>query len=556
MFILAGALDLSNSYVQIIAASIILVLSHFYNIIAKKTNIPSVLLLISTGILIKLGIDLSAESLMGPLKILGTVGLIMIVLEAALDLHLSKEKLPFIGKSLAIAFLALMGSSFLIAFLLQAFLELKFLTALLYAIPLSIMSSAIIIPSVNSLVEKKKEFMIYESTFSDILGIMFFYFIISFMEDGAAGASLQFGGSFILTVIVAVVSSYLMVYLFKDMKSHSKLFLLMSVLLILYAAGSLLGLAPLLIILIFGMSLANHELFFKVFKNDKDIHDPIESIEKDFHLITLESAFVVRTFFFVIFGMTINLSSLVDWRVFLYSLAIIAALYIIRFMVLKGFNLKESINPELWIAPRGLITILLFFKIPEAFSIDNFDNGILLYVIIISSIIMTIALIFNKKKAPLATAAAGAATAASPENGKGNEEEASAESKTDHTTEENEVEEETANDQAKEKENEESNADSNEKINKEKDTETPKEEPLSDEKEKDSTKETSSEEEDSPSSPEVDYMEKFRRLNKAGLDHEYERINSNSDSKNDLQYLEEMAALIKVYKEQGYALPE
>jgi len=250
--------------------------------------------------------------------------------------------------------------------------------------------------------------MIYESTFSDILGIMFFYFIISFMEDGATNASLQFGGSFILTVIVAIVSSYIIVYLFKDMKSLSKLFLLMAVLLILYTAGSLLGLAPLLIILIFGMALANHQVFFKIFKNDIEEHDPIEDIEKDFHLITLESAFLVRTFFFVIFGMTINLESLVDLDVFLYSMAIVASLYIIRFIVLKVFNLKSSISPELWIAPRGLITILLFFKIPLAFQVDNFDNGILLYVIIISSIIMTIALILNKKNASLAVDGAGA----------------------------------------------------------------------------------------------------------------------------------------------------
>ncbi len=398
--LLSAALDLSSPYVLIIAASLIIVLSSLCNKLAEKTNIPSVLMLIVLGILIRLGLDaiqVPLIDLMPSLEILGIIGLIMIVLEAALDLQLTREKLPFIGKSLLIATIALVGSVFLVGFVLQQFLGLEFTIALLYATPLSIMSSAIIIPSVGSLIPRKKEFMIYESTFSDIIGIMFFYFLISYMEAGGSSATMQFGLSFVLTIIVAFAASYGLIFIFKDLKGHSRLFLLISVLLILYAAGKLAHLSPLLIILIFGLSLANHNIFFKIFKNDLSDDDPIEKIEKDFHLITLETAFVVRTFFFVIFGMTINLLSLVNFNVFLVSIAIIAALYIVRVLVL-GPLLKGDFLPELFIAPRGLITILLFFAIPATYSTDVFDPGILLYVIIISSLIMTFSLIRNSKK--------------------------------------------------------------------------------------------------------------------------------------------------------------
>ena len=78
--------------------------------------------------------------------------------------------------SFFIAIIALTISSYLIAVVLQWFFDVNLFIALLYAIPLSIMSSAIIIPSVGSLSPEKREFMIYESAFSDILGIMFFYF--------------------------------------------------------------------------------------------------------------------------------------------------------------------------------------------------------------------------------------------------------------------------------------------------------------------------------------------------------------------------------------------
>ncbi|MEM1322636.1 MAG: cation:proton antiporter [Bacteroidota bacterium] len=400
LLLLSGGLDPFSPYMLIIEASVIIVLSHLYGKLAEKTNIPSVLLLILTGILIKLGLEylhIGQVDLMPVLEILGIVGLIMIVLEAALDLKLTKEKLPLIGRSVLIALLCLIGSVFALAGILQYFIQMNFAQALLYATPLSIMSSAIIIPSVNKLTASKREFMIYESTFSDILGIMLFYFIISFIESGGSEASVQFASSFILTLLVAVVASYVLIFLFKDVKGHTRLFLLIAILLILYAAGKLFHLSPLLIILVFGLALSNHHRFFKIFKNELSDEDPIAEIEKEFHLITLETAFLVRTFFFVIFGMTIALSSLVNVDVFIISALVLVALYAVRFIALKLF-LKEGILPELYIAPRGLITILLFFAIPASLEVESFDPGILLYVILISSVIMTVSLIKDHKR--------------------------------------------------------------------------------------------------------------------------------------------------------------
>ena len=59
---------------------------------------------------------------------------------------------------------------------------------------------------------------------------------------------------------------------------------------------------------------------------------------------------------------------------------------------------RKRIFPLLYIAPRGLITILLFFQIQGAyaqFAQPQFDQGILLVIILVTSIIMTIALVQN-----------------------------------------------------------------------------------------------------------------------------------------------------------------
>ena len=120
----------------------------------------------------------------------------------------------------------------------------------------------------------------------------------------------------------------------------------------------------------------------------------------ELHIITLETAFVVRTFFFVIFGITIVLSSLLSLNVAMVSILIIISIYVIRFLILRIFVGKD-ILPQVFIAPRGLITILLFYAIPAEAEVPGFESGILLFVIIATSLIMTWAMIRDKK--PMAT---------------------------------------------------------------------------------------------------------------------------------------------------------
>ncbi len=322
----------------------------------------------------------------------------MIVLEAALDLKLTRDKLPLIGKSLAIALLALVSTSLAIAYLLNYFVIPDFLTSLVYAVPLSVMSSAIIIPSVASLSEHKREFLIYESTFSDILGIMYFYFLIGNLEAQRVGTVVtDVFSNITITVVLSLILGYLLVWFFQQLSAQVKLFLLIAVLVLLYSAGKLFHLSSLVIILIFGLMLNNYLLFFRGRYRQLIKEEVIDKTIEEFHLVTIESAFVVRTFFFVVFGMTLDLTTLLDQDALLISLAIVVAMYVIRYICLKVVLLRRII-PELWVAPRGLITILLFFAIPVEMATDQFNSGILLTTVLVTSIIMTIVLIVKPKE--------------------------------------------------------------------------------------------------------------------------------------------------------------
>ena len=388
-----------NPYIAVIATSLIIILSYLFNLVSRKTNIPSVLLLIILGIGLKqLAVSFGLETgdlLFSVLEILGIVGLTMIVLEAALDLKLTKEKWPLIWKSFVVALLALVITSLASAYIIQYYFIESFFTALVYAVPLSVISSAIVIPSVGALDEAKKEFMVYEATFSDILGIMFFYFLLGNADTETTPAIVwNVVSNIALTLILSVVVSYALVLLFQKLDTHVKLFLLIAVLLLLYSLGKLFHLSSLVIILVFGLVLNNHRVFF--FKPLSKLVDSraLSGILNNFHLVTLETAFVMRTFFFVVFGMTIALATLTDADTAIVSGILLVVLYAVRWLMLLIF-VRKDILPQLFIAPRGLIRVLLFFSIPDELFSPNFNSGVLLFMIIISSVVMTLSLVLG-----------------------------------------------------------------------------------------------------------------------------------------------------------------
>ena len=391
-----------SAYTLIIAASVLIILSYFFNLISKRFNIPSVLLLINTGILINQAMgsmSIGTVDWFPYLEILGIVGLIMIVLEAALDLKLEREKLPVIGKSLLIALIGLVVATELAAAVIYFFIPgFDWLTATIYATPLSILSSAIIIPSVANMAEEKREFSVYESTFSDILGIMLFYFLLTLA--GPSTGSEAVGGfvtGLLITILVSAVASYGLIYIFQNIKTKVKTFLLIAILILLYAIGKQLHLSSLIIILVFGLVISNSHLFFPGFLKKTIKPESIKTLYHELHIVTGETAFIVRTFFFIIFGITIVLSSLLSIQVILVSVIILATIYGLRLVLFRLFMGKD-IFPTVYIAPRGLITVLLFFAIPQELQLEQFQSGILLFIIIATSIVMTWAMLRANKK--------------------------------------------------------------------------------------------------------------------------------------------------------------
>ncbi len=393
--ILANGINLSHPYVLLTGACIALILTYFFKRLPQRTYLPSVILLILTGILIRFGLDqvnVKLDNVMPFLNVVGGIALIVVVLEASLGIQLEKEKYSLIGHSLLTAILSLIVTTLSIAGILFWQLDIQFGNALLFAVPLAVLSSSIVIPSVTRLTEPQKEFMIYESSFSDIIGIIVFYFVIAWLQASGMFTSFRFFISLILTILVALVATAILINLFKKLNSRIKLLLLISNLILLYSLANIFNLSLLIIVMIFsavfGLVLANQNKFKKLFKRFEIGTGSQERSEKEFHLITLEAAYVFRIFFFVVFGMTIDVKNLFNLEILLTSLAIVAAIFILRAVVLFYFS-RANLFPEMYLVPRGLVTIILFFQIPDSLIASNLKPGILFFVIIFTNLIMT-----------------------------------------------------------------------------------------------------------------------------------------------------------------------
>jgi len=394
----------------LIVLPLLIIFSYLFDIFARRTKFPSVILLVLTGIILRFFSSYSGytnfEFLDSLVPVLGTIGLILIVLEAALELEIKKEKAQIIVKGFLAALVILVINIVLVSIFFNQVIGLEYSTSVIYAIPLSIISSAVAIPSATGLITNNKEFVVYESTFSDILGIMIFYYCIRQAEKGEAFIGLEpiftLIGQIFLIIGISIVITYLLFQLIQRIEHHVKFFLILALLILAYEIGKdFLKLPSLVLIFIFGIFLSNFtNLIPKSLKKYIKTDDIKKSDLHEFHLLTAESTFLVRTFFFLFFGFSIPLESFVEFEPYIIGATVLLIMYGVRYFYLALVINDEESKPLLYFSPRGLITILLFLSISD-YDIQKsniVDEKVLLVIIIASMLIMIQGSIKRTKK--------------------------------------------------------------------------------------------------------------------------------------------------------------
>ena len=388
-----------TTYTILIILSGLVIFSYLFDLVANKTKIPSVLLLLLLGIGLRFLVEylkIQTFNFLSILPTLGTVGLILIVFEGSLELKYDREKNKIIRSAFFSAFTILLGTVTLITLIIYQISHADLYTCIANAIPFSVISSAIAIPSAAALGKQDKEFVIYESSFSDILGIIIFNFAIT-NHSITTSSFIGLGLSTFLIILLSSIACIVLLYIMGKLVHHIKFFLIISILILVYAIGQSYHLSSLVLILSTGLFLNNADTIQNLWFRSVFLYKNLSADLSQLYQLSAESAFILRTFFFVIFGFTMNVNELNDKPILANGFFILATIYVIRFLCLKVFK-KGSVSPILYIAPRGLISILLYFNLPDSLKIPQVGTSFLFLVVLGSSIVMTLGLMLSNRK--------------------------------------------------------------------------------------------------------------------------------------------------------------
>lgn len=383
-----------NAYKVLIFLSGLVIFSYLFDLFARRTRMPSVLLLLGLGIGLhalveQWGIHVPEVSLLLPT--LGNVGLILIVFEGALELEYERHKRPMIRKAAVSALTLLLLTTAAIGSLFHYWLGMSWHVAIANAVPLSVISSAVAIPSVGGLGAECREFVVYESSLSDILGIILFNFVISNTEFGL-GAVGVLTAEILGVLALSATFSLALLWLLGRIRHQVKFFLILAILVLVYALGKEFHLSTLVVVLVFGFFLANVDQIPIGWLRQRFLYRAFDADLHQFHSLSRESAFLIRTFFFVLFGFTVDLRQVVNAEVALIGGALLAITYALRGVFLWG-AVRMPLVPLMYITPRGLISILLYFSLPDSLRSPQVGIGLLFLVVLSTCIAMALGLL-------------------------------------------------------------------------------------------------------------------------------------------------------------------
>ncbi len=384
----------------IITLCSLLLFAYLFDFTSSKTKIPSVILLLLLGWVVRqlsLMMKINIPSLSGLLPILGTIGLILIVLEGSLELELNSSKLSLVKKSVVVALVPMIVLALLMAWAFTYFGNSTFKDGITNAIPLCVISSAIAIPSVKNLARHNREFVIYESSLSDIFGVLLFNFF-SFKSI----FQMESIGMFILQILLIIVISFFanvgLALLLKKIEHPIKFAPIILLVILIYEISKEYNLPALVFILLFGLFLGNLDELKRFSWINKLRPEILNKEVAKFKELIIEATFLIRSLFFLLFGYLIETAEILNTKTLVWAVCIVIGIFLLRAFQLKLSKLP--IMPLLFIAPRGLITILLFFSISPIQSIPLVNRSLVVQVILLTALVMMYGLMKQKKEKP------------------------------------------------------------------------------------------------------------------------------------------------------------
>ena len=376
---------------------------HYLNGIFERRSIPDVLGLMLIGML--LGpifhlVDPTSFGQFGPL--FSNLVLIFILFESGTDLRISEVKSSF-KESAGITTLGFFVTWIIVALMCYLILGLPILTCLFIGATLGGTSSAVVVGLVKKVDVKPKTAttLIMESAETDVFTLAIPLSILGLMMSGEiqAGTVLsQFIASLVIALLMGIGGAFLWSFILNKIPNlKSTKFSTPAFLFILYGLTEYLNFSGPITALSFGIAIGNLQhfepkLLERIIPNQSIV---LSQIEKDFFS---ELVFLLRTFFFVFIGISIQINRL-DWLMWgaIITLVLYASrIIIVRLIVTKDTPLLDKSIMSIMI-PKGLGAAVIATLPLQRGHVDGVIIQSICFAVILFSTLYCVALFFLVK---------------------------------------------------------------------------------------------------------------------------------------------------------------
>jgi cell volume regulation protein A len=389
-----------QSIAQIIAfVGILVFLAHLFTGIFSRTRIPDVILLIIIGICVGPVLGLASPALFGAVgPVFTTITLIIILFESGIALKLSNLR-SALGGAMTLAPLYFFLSMAVVAGFVVWLTDLELLPAFILGAIVGSTSEAVVIPLVRQLRirEETKALLSVESSVNDVLSIVITMALVeAYMlgEFEIASVSGDLIASFLVALVFGIVGALIWSILLNRIHViKNAIFTTPAFVFVLFGIVETLGFSGAIAALAFGVTIGNIETIrFPIFKT-LTVKEPVGLNETE-RIFFSEVAFLLKTFFFVYLGISLELIS--GWLIIV-GLVLTVVAFGLRLPAVK-LSVKQSISPKdvsvmAIMVPKGLAAVVLA-SIPlqqgviGGEMIKNITYGVVLFSIVITSFLV------------------------------------------------------------------------------------------------------------------------------------------------------------------------
>jgi len=385
---------------QVIAfVGILVFLAHLFTGVFSRTRIPDVILLIIIGICVGPVFGLASPTLFGVVgPVFTTITLIIILFESGIALKLSSLR-SALGGAMTLAPLYFFSSMAVVAGFVIWLTDLELLPAFILGAIVGSTSETVVIPLVRQMKirEETQALLSVESSVNDVLSIVITMALVEAYMLGAfeiASVSGDLIASFLVALVFGIIGAFIWSILLNRIHAiKNAMFTTPAFVFVIFGIVETLGFSGAIAALAFGVTIGNIETIRVPIFKTLAVKEPVGLNEAE-RIFFSEVAFLLKTFFFIYLGISLELIS--GWLIIV-GLVLTIVAFVVRLPAVK-LSVKKSISPKdvsvmAIMVPKGLAAVVLA-SIPlqqgvtGGEMIKNVVYGVVLFSIVITSFLV------------------------------------------------------------------------------------------------------------------------------------------------------------------------